>query len=178
MAIFQFAICMFTRPGTVAGSPMAGDLRVFVVGWSLQLTQVILIDIVWLKVCGIRWMFPNMGVPNVSQCHHPFEIGIFHCKPSSYWGYPDDYGNLQIEPVTRGVVLISSGTHSMQIKVTIDDNYDLLLKTLLVSLVKSLLPILGLSENIANKPKLQNVYLNQMNMNELKKYAKCSPIDR
>ena len=129
--------------------------------------------------CFLTWVFSCFF--HVSQCHHPFEIGIFHCKPSSYWAYPDDYGNLQIEPVTRGVVLLSSGTHSMQTKVTIGDNYDLLLKTLLVSLVKSPLPTLGLSENIAKKDAICLFEQNEHELNNncnLIKYAKCSLIDR
>jgi hypothetical protein len=32
--------------------------------------------------------FPKIGVPP----NHPFYFRIFHFKPSSYWGAPNDYG--------------------------------------------------------------------------------------
>ena len=30
------------------------------------------------------WRFPKIGIPP----NHPFIDGMFHCKPSSYWGTP------------------------------------------------------------------------------------------
>jgi hypothetical protein len=36
----------------------------------------------------VIWTFPEMGVPP----NHTFLFGVFHFKPTSYWGIPI-YGN-------------------------------------------------------------------------------------
>ena len=39
------------------------------------------------SVSSFGALLSHRGTPS----HHPFSIGIFHCKPSSYWGIPDPH---------------------------------------------------------------------------------------